>query len=50
MITKRGNNPAIPKKDYSKQLVEILKKINYISSFKEEKDTIRIYTKKYRNN
>ena len=50
MISKRGNNPAIPKKDYSMQLVEILKKINYISSFKEEKDTIRIYTKKYRNN
>ena len=30
MISKRGNNPAIPKKDYSMQLVEILKKIREI--------------------
>ena len=46
VIAKRGKNPAIPKKDYSMQLVEILDKINYISSFTPEKDIIRIYTKK----
>ena len=50
IMTIRGKKPIISKTDQSKQLVEILKKINYISSFKEEKDTIRIYTKKYRNN
>ncbi len=46
VVTKRGKNPAIPKKDYSMQLVEILDKLNYISSFTPEKDIIRIYTKK----
>lgn len=46
IITIRGKKPTIPKTDYSKQLVEILKKINYISSFTEEKNTIRIYTKR----
>lgn len=46
MIAKRGKNPAIPKKDYSMQLVEVLDKINYVSSFALEKDMIRIYTKK----
>ncbi|MBB3893724.1 hypothetical protein [Bacteroides pyogenes] len=46
VIAKRGKNPAIPKKDYSMQLVEILYNINYISSFTPEKDIIRIYTKK----
>ena len=34
------------KNDYSMQLVEILDKKNYISSFVPEKDMIRIYTKK----
>lgn len=46
VIAKRGKNPAIPKKDYSMQLVETLDNINYISSFAPEKDVIRIYTKK----
>lgn len=46
VIAKRGKNPAIPKKDYSMQLIEVLDKINYISSFTPEKDIIRIYTKK----
>lgn len=46
VIAKRGKNPAIPKNDYSMQLVEILDKKNYISSFVPEKDMIRIYTKK----
>ena len=45
MITKRRKHPAIPKKDYSMQLVEILEKINYISSFVPGENTIRIYTK-----
>lgn len=46
IIAKRGKNPAIPKTDYSMQLVETLDNINYISSFAPEKDVIRIYTKK----
>ena len=46
MIAERGKNPAIPNKDYSLQLVNTLREVEYISSFKEGKDTIHVYTKK----
>ena len=46
MIAERGKNPAIPNKDYSLQLVNTLREVEYISSFKEEKDIIHVYTKK----
>jgi hypothetical protein len=44
-ITIKKKRPTLLKKSINTELVNKLYKISYISSFKEEKDTIRIYTK-----
>jgi hypothetical protein len=45
-IAGNGTRPKIPKDDLHKQFAFILKEKDYISSFAEEKDSIRINTKR----